>query len=142
MRDAELIGLAKKAMANSYSPYSRFKVGAALLTKSGKIYTGCNVENASLGLSICAERNVIFSAVSNGERDFHSLAIVNSTTQAVFPCGACRQVMREFSGDLKVIIGASRGKTRTFTIKGLLPLAFESGKLPIGKKKGRRKGSK
>ena len=142
MRDAELVKLAKKAMANSYSPYSRFKVGAALLTKSGKVYAGCNVENASLGLSVCAERNVIFSAVSNGERDFRSLAIVNSTGQAVFPCGACRQVMREFSGDLRVIIGASKGKTRTFKISSLLPLAFESGKLPIGRKRGKRKGSK
>ncbi|MDI6807631.1 MAG: cytidine deaminase [Candidatus Eisenbacteria bacterium] len=142
MRDADLVKLAKKAMANSYSPYSRFRVGAALLTKSGKVYTGCNVENASLGLSICAERTAIFSAVSDGERDFRSLAIVNSTDQAVFPCGACRQVMREFSGDLKVIIGASRGKARTFKISGLLPFAFESGKLPIGRMRGRRKSSR
>ncbi|MGN0023210.1 MAG: cytidine deaminase [Elusimicrobiaceae bacterium] len=96
----ELLANAAKAMRNSYSPYSKFKVGAALLTKSGKIYKGTNIENASYGLTICAERSAIFSAVTAGEREFEALAIVFSQKDLgplSTPCGACRQVMAEFS---------------------------------------------
>ncbi|MDD6172825.1 MAG: cytidine deaminase [Elusimicrobia bacterium] len=96
----ELLTNAAEAMRNSYSPYSKFKVGAALLTKSGKIYKGTNIENASYGLTICAERSAIFSAVTAGEREFEALAIVFSQKDLgplSTPCGACRQVMAEFS---------------------------------------------
>lgn len=96
----ELLANAAEAMCNSYSPYSKFKVGAALLTKSGKIYKGTNIENASYGLTICAERSAIFSAVTAGEREFEALAIVFSQKDLgplSTPCGACRQVMAEFS---------------------------------------------
>ena len=95
----KLMNEAKEAVKNSYSPFSRFAVGAAALASSGKIYRGCNVENSSFGLTICAERNAIFKAVSEGERELLAIAIYSPNTDSCYPCGACRQVMYEFQTD-------------------------------------------
>ncbi|MDK2885879.1 MAG: cytidine deaminase [Thermosipho sp. (in: thermotogales)] len=120
----ELIQKAFKAKENAYTPYSNFKVGAALLTKSGKIYTGCNVENASYGLTCCAERVAIFKAVSEGEREFDTLVVVGDTDEPISPCGACRQVMSEF-GDFEVILVSKDRKLKKVKVKDLLPYSFE-----------------
>ncbi len=130
MTDRELMELAQKARETSYSPYSRFRVGAALLTKSGKVYLGCNVENASYPAGNCAERTAIFKAVSEGEREFEALAIVGGregeTSEFCAPCGICRQVMAEFcGGDFKVLLGCPE-KFSAYTLKSLLPLSFSS----------------
>ena len=95
----ELMNEAKEASKNSYSPFSRFAVGAAVLASSGKIYRGCNVENSSFGLTNCAERCAIFKAVSEGEREIRAVAIYSPNADSCYPCGACRQVMFEFQGD-------------------------------------------
>jgi cytidine deaminase len=117
-----LIAEAMKAREKAHAPYSRFAVGAALLAKSGRIYTGCNVENASYGLSTCAERVAVFKAVSEGERDFEAIAVV--TEKGVPPCGACRQVLMEFGEDIQVIVANGAGEYRVFTLRELLPEAF------------------
>ncbi|MGA9350024.1 MAG: cytidine deaminase [Anaerolineae bacterium] len=117
-----LIAEAMKAREKAHAPYSRFAVGAALLAKSGRIYTGCNVENASYGLSTCAERVAVFKAVSEGERNFEAIAIV--TEKGVTPCGACRQVLMEFGEDTQVIVANRAGEYRVFTLQELLPEAF------------------
>jgi len=119
----KLLEKAKEASLNAYAPYSEFKVGAALLTKSGKIFSGCNVENASYGLSNCAERTAIFKAVSEGERDFAELLIYVNNDKMFYPCGACRQVMSEFSNDLKITIVSNAEVVET-DIKKMLPLSF------------------
>lgn len=113
---------AGEAREKSYSPYSHYKVGAALLTSSGQIYTGCNIENASYGPSVCAERTAIFKAVSEGERNFTAIAIV--TSDGGMPCGVCRQVIREFAPNLTVIVGNMEGKYQVFTLADLLPHSF------------------
>lgn len=103
MTDKELLKIATEQLNNSYSPYSNFKVGAALLTKSGKVYTGCNIENASFSPTVCAERTAFFKAISEGEREFCSIAIVGGNKECL-PCGVCRQVMAEFcKPDFKVV---------------------------------------
>jgi len=117
-----LIAKAMEAREKAYAPYSDFAVGAALLAKSGRVYTGCNVENASYGLSICAERTAVFKAVSEGERDFEALAVV--TEKGVTPCGACRQVLMEFGEDIQVIVADETGGYRVFSLQELLPEAF------------------
>ena len=103
MTDKELVLKAQEAMNNSYSPYSQFKVGAALLTESGKVYAGCNIENVAFGPSICAERVAFFKAISEGEKNFSKIAVVGGKngiiSSATPPCGVCRQVMREFCSD-------------------------------------------
>lgn len=114
---------AKAATAYAYAPYSSFKVGAALLTQSGKIYSGCNVENASYSLTICAERNVIFQAIAEGNRDFAAMAVYVDSEQSFPPCGACRQVMAEFAADLPVFI-ANRSNISETTLAVLLPERF------------------
>lgn len=128
-----LLEEAKKAREYSYSPYSHFAVGAALLTEEGKIYTGCNVENSSYGVSNCAERTALFKAVSEGEKEFSAIAIAGArvssdgTKEEVFcpPCGVCRQALSEFcSNDLSVIIGKEDGTYMVTTLKELLPLKF------------------
>lgn len=125
MHDNELILRAKEAAAFAYAPYSGFQVGAALLSVDGAVYQGCNVENASFGVTICAERNAIFQAVAEGKRDFIALAVVGAGTEPVAPCGACRQVFMEFSPDLRVIMGSLAGEnTKTATARELLPCAF------------------
>lgn len=124
MEDQVLIQAARQARQMAYVPYSHFAVGAALLTASGRIFTGCNIENASYGLTNCAERTAIFKAVSEGETQFVTLAIVADTDGPVSPCGACRQVMNEFSPDLRVILSNLRGETTVTTAQALLPGAF------------------
>ncbi|WP_456398487.1 cytidine deaminase [Mesoaciditoga sp.] len=124
MKSEELIEIAKKARENAYAPYSNFKVGAALETKSGKIYTGANVENSSFGLSMCAERIAIFKAVSEGEREFKRLAVIANTKDVVSPCGACRQVMAEF-GNFEVVLANTSGKIKITDVSSLLPGAFD-----------------
>lgn len=122
MDEQELIAQAREAREKAYAPYSNFAVGAALLAKSGRVYTGCNVENASYGLSICAERTAVFKAVSEGVRDFEAIAVV--TEKGVTPCGACRQVLMEFGEDIQVIVADEAGVYRVFTLRELLPEAF------------------
>ncbi|MGN1316388.1 MAG: cytidine deaminase [Acutalibacteraceae bacterium] len=129
MTDKELYGKAVKTMENSYSPYSNCKVGAALLCKSGKIYTGTNIENAAYGPTVCAERVAFFKAVSEGERDFLKIAVAggkNGVINGVFaPCGVCRQVMREFCGDdFEILLGETPETYKTVELKELLPLSF------------------
>lgn len=123
-----LMAEAQKARQKSYSPYSRFRVGAALLTKSGKIYTGCNIENAAYTPTVCAERTAIFKAVSEGERDFEALAIIGGaegeTADFCAPCGVCRQVIAEFCDkNFKIVLG-NEDNFKVYTLDGLLPFAF------------------
>ncbi len=124
MEHEDLIAKAMEAREKAHAPYSQFAVGAALLAKSGRVYTGCNVENASYGLSICAERTAVFKAVSEGERDFEAIAVV--TEKGVTPCGACRQVLLEFGDDIQVIVANGAGEYRIFGLQELLPEAFNS----------------
>lgn len=111
-----------EAREYSYSPYSHYKVGAALLTKGGKVYTGCNIENAGYTPSVCAERTAIFKAVSEGEREFVAIAI--ATLNGGAPCGVCRQVIREFSPDMTIIFGAIEGEYQVQSLSDLLPHSF------------------
>lgn len=122
----ELIACAIKAREYAYAPYSEFKVGAAVQTKSGRIYSGCNIENSSYGLSNCAERTAIFKAVSDGEQQFVAIAVVADTTEPVSPCGACRQVMAEF-GIEKIILTNLSGKRKVMTLEEILPFYFAKG---------------
>ena len=116
--------LAGGMRSRSYSPYSHYAVGAALLTKSGKIFTGCNIENAAYPVTICAERTAIFKAVSEGEREFEAIAIATEDGQG-YPCGSCRQVMVEFSLDMGVLLADAEGNITVETsIRDLLPGAF------------------
>lgn len=119
----ELMKIARKARQNAYAPYSHFAVGAALLAKSGRVYTGCNIENASYGLTCCAERNAIFAAVGAGERRFKMLAVAADSPEPVAPCGACRQVIAEFGIPL-VVMGNLKEETKTMTAEELLPYGF------------------
>jgi cytidine deaminase len=124
MKEAKLLlQAAKEAQKKAYAPYSKFKVGAALLTTDNKITLGCNIENASYGLTVCAERVAIFKAVSEGYRKFKALAVV--TSDASYPCGACLQVMAEFGPDLTVIISNGQNKTETLKLTNLLPKQFK-----------------
>ncbi len=120
-----LIEEARKAQQNSYSPYSGFKVGAALLSKSGKIYTGTNIENSSYGLSICAERTALFNAVNDGQVEFTAIAVSSSGPAYVYPCGACLQVLAEFASDLQVIVSNEKDEFRQYLLSSLLPQAFK-----------------
>jgi cytidine deaminase len=125
MTDLELVSLAQQARQRAYAPYSDFPVGAALLARSGRVYTGCNVENAAYPLTTCAERTAVTKAVSEGELEFEAIAVVTDTGAA--PCGACRQILREFGGpdgDLRVLIANTSGQLRAFTIAKLLPEEF------------------
>lgn len=116
-----LLDAARLAREQAYAPYSRFAVGAALRTKSGRIFTGCNVENLSFGLTICAERSAVFSAVAAGERDFAALAVVADSREPVTPCGACRQVLAEFAPALPVCSANLQGTVFESSIAELLP---------------------
>ncbi|MCL2337744.1 MAG: cytidine deaminase [Firmicutes bacterium] len=124
MKPAKLVKLAIEAAANAYAPYSRFQVGAALLTAGGKVFTGCNVENASYGLTICAERVALYKAVSSGERAFTALAVAANADDYCTPCGACRQVLAEFCGNAAVYMANRQGAYRVATVAELLPAAF------------------
>jgi len=123
----KLIELAKEAREKAYVPYSHFKVGACVLTENGKTYQGCNIENASYGLTNCAERTALFNAYANGERKLKAIAVVADTEGPVSPCGACRQVMMELGGeDMVVILSNMKGDYAVVTVKDLLPGAFTS----------------
>ena len=124
MENKELMYLAENARQKSYSPYSKFKVGAALLTKDGKIYEGANIENSSFPLTVCAERVAFFKAISEGEKEFEKIAISGSGEDFCFPCGACRQVMSEFCGMDFVIILEKGEEIKTFTLNE--PYSFKS----------------
>jgi cytidine deaminase len=122
----QLIATATEALDNAYAPYSRFRVGAAVLTTTGKIFAGCNVENASYGLSMCAERSAIANAIINSKKDtmkLKAIAVINSNQVACSPCGACRQVIWEFGQDAEVIFWGDQG-WQSSTIKELLPNGF------------------
>ena len=118
----ELVAAAAQAQKMAYAPYSRFPVGAALLAADGAIYAGCNVENASYGLTICAERNALAHAVLCGAKQFIAVAVV--TENGVTPCGACRQVLAEFGPGMTVIVADTRGNQQVYSLAGLLPDAF------------------
>ena len=130
MEPMALIENAKQAMEAAYAPYSGFRVGAALLSAGGKLYTGCNVENESFGATICAERTAAVKAVSDGERRFVQLAIVSSSGRATPPCGMCRQVLAEFSDGLRIYLAAGDGYEED-TLDALFPQA----KLPMERRK-------
>ncbi len=124
MTAAELIEISKKAQEFAYAPYSKFKVGAALLCRDGSVYTGCNIENATYGATNCAERTAVFKAVSEGKSDFTAIAITSSGKGLTFPCGICRQVLSEFSSEIKVILEDDKGELHTFMLPELLPHSF------------------
>ncbi|MBA2605921.1 MAG: cytidine deaminase [Acidobacteria bacterium] len=126
-KDSEkLIEIAKQARAKASAPFSNFKVGAVLVGKMGETFTGCNIENASYGLTMCAERVAIFKAVSEGARDFQKIVVVADTEDLTPPCGACRQIIWEFCGDIEIILANLHGKTETFQMKELFPRAFDA----------------
>ena len=124
MKKNHLIEKAKEVSRKAYAPYSNYKVGAALLTKSGKVYTGCNIENSSYGLTNCAERTAVFKAVSEGEMEFEEMVIYADSPHLPTPCGACRQVLSEFGSELKITIVSSKEQLVT-SISELLPFAFK-----------------
>lgn len=124
LKNEDLIKMAIESLKKAYAPYSGFKVGAVVVTSNGKIFTGCNIENSSYGLTICAERVAIFSAIAAGERQIEKLVVVADTPEPVSPCGACRQVMSEF-GDFEVILANLVGKYNTTRVSELLPYAFK-----------------
>jgi cytidine deaminase len=122
----KLIEAALDVREKAYAPFSNFRVGAAVLTKSGKIYTGCNVESASYGLTVCAERVAIWKAVSEGEKEFTNIAVVADTQELTPPCGVCRQIIWEFCHDIPVTFANLHGKTETVPMRELLPRAFDT----------------
>ncbi len=128
MEDEELIALAAEARGKAYAPYSSYAVGAAILTASGEVFSGCNVENASYGLSMCAERTAAFKAVSAGHREFTAIAVV--TQNGVAPCGACRQVLAEFGAQMRVLVADVEGNYREYRLSQLLLEPFGPSDLP------------
>lgn len=120
----DLIQKAKRASTQAYAPYSNLKVGAALLGDSGHVWTACNVENSSYGLTICAERNAVTKAISEGARNFKAIAITCNSKKMISPCGACLQFLSEFNPELCVIIPSSGGKIEQKKVKDLLPCPF------------------
>ena len=127
MSDKELlISAARRARENAHAPYSNFRVGAALRATSGRIFGGCNVENATYGLTVCAERVAIFKAISEGERGFNAIAVVTDADTLTPPCGACRQLIWEFCGDVQVILANLKGKVEVVQMKELFPRPFDS----------------
>jgi cytidine deaminase len=121
-----LLAAARTARENAHAPFSSFKVGAALETADGQIITGCNIESATYGLTICAERCAMFKAIADGQRKIVRVAIVADTEEPTPPCGACRQILWEFGGDLEVILGNLTEETAAFQLKELLPHPFDS----------------
>ena len=121
-----LIEIARRAREKAHAPYSTFKVGAAVEAKHGKIYDGCNIESATFGLTVCAERVAIWKALSDGETRFKALAVVADTEELTPPCGTCRQIIWEFCGDIPVTMANLSGKTETIQMSELLPRPFDS----------------
>lgn len=124
-----LVDSAVEAKLKAYAPYSRFRVGAALVSNDGTLFTGCNVENSSFSLTICAERNALFKAVSEGQTGFSVIAITSDNEGFLTPCGACRQVLAEFAPGIEVILATSSGKTRVTSLKELFPMPADLKKL-------------
>ena len=124
MTDKELFRMAVEASENAYAPFSNFHVGAALLTEDGKVFTGVNIENASYGATICAERTAMVKAISEGARNFESIAIAGNGGTS-WPCGICRQFMYEFCPDIRVISGENEDELQVYTLKELLPEGFK-----------------
>src|SRR5215831_15315537 len=120
-----LLQAALDARENAFAPFSKFKVGAALEGIDGRIHTGCNVENATYGLTMCAERVAVFKAVSEGARRFKRVAVAADTDKLTPPCGACRQILWEFCGDIELVLVNPRGKSETYRMKDLLPKPFD-----------------
>ena len=120
-----LVNAALAARENAFAPFSKFKVGAALEDADGRIHTGCNVENATYGLTVCAERVAVLKAVSEGVRQFHRIAIAADTETLTPPCGACRQILWEFCGDIEIVLANLRGKTEIHRLKELFPKPFD-----------------
>ncbi len=134
MNKTELFKLAKENLKNSYAPYSNYNVSAVIVCKNGNIYKGCNIENASYSVTVCAERAALFSAISNGEKDFESIMIVGGKkgeiTDYAMPCGTCRQALAEFcDADFEIFIGKSVNDIRSFKLGELLPYSFNKSKL-------------
>lgn len=125
----KLIEAATKVQANAYAPYSNFRVGAALLLEDGSIEVGCNVENASYGLSICAERVAVTSMIAKGKSKILAVAVVSSPQDPAAPCGACRQFLSEFNGEMPVIMASNGGAVKTMSLAELLPLQFSGASL-------------
>ncbi len=121
----DLLAAALQARENAHAPFSKFKVGAALEDESGRVFTGCNVENATYGLTVCAERVAIFKAVSEGARKFRGIAVAADTGVLTPPCGACRQIIWEFCGDVEVTLVNLDGKTEKFQMRDLFPRPFD-----------------
>jgi cytidine deaminase len=120
-----LIAAAAKARENAHTPFSRFKVGAALEDRDGRIHTGCNIENASYGLTLCAERVAVFKAVSEGAREFKRVVVVAATDQLTPPCGACRQILWEFCGNAELVLANLEGKRETMHLADIFPRPFD-----------------
>lgn len=123
MDKKELIDAAVQVRTKAYAPYSNFAVGAALLTKSGQVFVGCNVENISLGLTTCAEQGAVSAAIAAGEKDFVAMVVVADSKEPAVPCGRCRQVMAEFDQDLEITTSTLNGKSETFRLSDVLPKA-------------------
>ncbi len=126
---AEIVRLARAARESAHAPFSRYKVGAALRAKGGEVVTGCNIENASYGLTLCAERVAVFKAVSEGMRGFDAIAVVVDSPKLAAPCGPCRQILWEFCGDIWVRMENLKGRGVTRRMSELLPMAFDQGNL-------------
>ena len=124
-----LIVVARQSRENAHAPYSNFRVGAALRAISGRVFGGCNVENATYGLTVCAERTAIFKAISEGERGFDAICVVTDTDALTPPCGACRQLIWEFCGDVPVILANLKGKTEIVQMRDLFPRPFDNSSL-------------
>lgn len=122
----KLTSAATEARENAHAPFSNFRVGAAVEDDQGRIHTGCNVENATYGLTVCAERVAIFKAISEGARQFTRVAVVADTEELTPPCGACRQILWEFCGDVEIVLANLNGKTETLRLGTLLPRAFDA----------------
>ena len=120
-----LIAAALAARENAFAPYSKFRVGAAIEDAEGRIHTGCNVENATYGLTVCAERVAVFKAISEGVRKFRRVAVAADTDRLTPPCGACRQILWEFCGDIEIVLVNLRGQTETYRLRDLFPKPFD-----------------
>jgi cytidine deaminase len=129
----DLIAAATRARQNAVTPFSGFNVGAAIETTAGRIFTGCNIENASLGLTVCAERVALWKAISEGEREFKSMAVVSDSETPAPPCGACRQLLWEYCGNIPVLLCSTTGSTVTVSMAELLPRPFGAGYFSTGK---------
>lgn len=124
MDNNELIKIASEAMEKAYVPYSNFRVGAALLTEDGRVFTGCNIENASFGGTNCAERTALFKAISEGYRKFTRIAITSDSSNYTYPCGICRQVLSEWGMGMEIIVANNKGEYRSHKLSEILPYAF------------------